>query len=105
MNQLTLAQALRDEGIQRADDHADPDWKDAALEAVHQTALALYEFIVDDVWERLGSRPAEGRAMGAVMKKAVSEGWIEATNLYKPSVQPQCHANPRRVWRSKVWVR
>lgn len=104
---LDAGRAARDEGMGRAALHADFDWLAAALNAVRMVAEARAEFTVDAVQARLVElgvgRPPEGRAMGAVMVSARQHGLIEGTDKYEPSSQPQCHANPRRVWKSLVY--
>jgi hypothetical protein len=44
--------------------------------------------------------PHEPRALGALMREAARNGLIEATDRVRPSERPQCHMNPKRVWRS-----
>lgn len=77
---------------------------DTFLNAIFITATEKSRFIVDDVWQTYGERrrPIDNRLMGNAMRRAVLAGYIEPTNEYVPSRQPQCHGNPRRVWRSKV---
>lgn len=98
------AKAERDEAIRRVQEAAALSWLAKAQEAIRACAESMETFTVDDVQARMvGSPPPrEGRAMGAAMVWARRNGLIEATGDYKPSVQPQCHANPRQVWRSKV---
>lgn len=97
-----VAKKARDSAIERADAAAPDDWKDAAYAAVEWCARNHQTFTVDEVQARLGdNKPPEGRAMGAVMVHAKRSGLIEPTGMYRPSTQPQCHANPRQVWKAK----
>lgn len=99
----TEAKAARDEALRRVDEHIPRAWRQKALAAVRLACVELDEWTVDDVWERLDAgRPPEGRAMGAVILQAARWGWCERTDRYRASSQPKCHANPRRVWRSKL---
>lgn len=90
----------RDDGMARVWNNA-TDWQLAALRAVHACACEHETFIVDRVWEYLdGEPPHDLRAMGMPMRIAAREGWIEATEAYRPSSRKSAHCNPRRVWRS-----
>jgi len=106
MNEMTLfdpvtAHAVTDEAVERADAHADADWMAAALEAVESCAERHALFTTDDVYRYLsGVATDEPRAMGAVMRKAQALGLCQATGDYRPSLRPQAHQNPKRVWQS-----
>ena len=99
------AKAERDEAIRRVQDSAEVTWLAKAQEAIRACAASMETFTVDDVQARMVGTPPprEGRAMGAAMVWARRNGLIEATGDYRPSTQPQCHANPRQVWKSKVY--
>jgi hypothetical protein len=92
----------REEAIAVVDENADEQWKAEALEAVRQVCLTQRTFTTDDVWAKLGKKDhtRENRAMGAVMRRARSAEYCEATSRYKPTKQPESHASPHRVWRS-----
>jgi hypothetical protein len=94
----------RDEALGRVEAHAAPEFMDLALGAIERVARQRDYFIVDEVWAELdGSAPThEKRAMGAAMRVAASRGLIEPTPDFRASEQPQCHANPRRIWRSRL---
>ena len=100
MEQLTLDQAIAraDDGIQRADEHASPDWKEQALAAVRQVCAAQREFLCDDIWSTGLEETRENRALGAVMRKAAKLGWCVRTDRTRPSVRS--HGSPKPVWRS-----
>jgi len=108
MNDQTLwdvfaAEAARDEALARVDTHADPDWKQTALDVVHDLARTRDEITTDDVWrviEQRGVGTHEHRALGAVMKRAAAEGWIARTDRTRRSERVQRHAGDVRVWRS-----
>jgi len=95
---------LRDEAIDRVEQHAPPDWADEALNVVIGLAREEgREFTTDAVWAGLnGAQPPEPRAMGAVMRKAVMLGWIEKTDRMEMSKRPRCHRRPLTVWRSRL---
>lgn len=95
-------QALAD-ALQTVDDHANPSWVLYARHVVEQVARTNRTFIVDAVWEAGLGKPAEARAIGAVMKWAQRERLIAPTPEFRPSAQRGCHRVPRRVWRSLVF--
>lgn len=104
MSQLDLwgqAAAGRDRQMRQVDEAADPAWKDEALAAIRATALALDEFISDDVW-RVGhlDPPREARALGPVFRRAMGEGWIAKTNRVRPSVRS--HLSGKPIWQSRL---
>lgn len=98
---LPEARETTAQAIQRVGDHADPDWKIRALEAVRAVAERQTHFIVDDCW-RFVEEPREPRAMGAVIAKARKQGLIAPTSEYRPSARVTAHSNPRRVWKSLI---
>ena len=95
---------LRDEGMARADEAADEEWKALAKSAVLWCARQLRPFTSDDVWARMlavdeeRARAREPRALGAVISKAYRDKFIEPTGEYRPSDRPETHRNPKRVW-------
>ena len=96
------ARTSREQAIKTAGDHADTDWKEIAYEAVLRTARDLDSFIVDEVWKRMprGFSTHENRAMGAVIRRAVSKGVISKTSHYIPSTKTSSHGAMRVVWKS-----
>lgn len=99
--QLVLGEEVRDEAVERVGSSVDPVWFVMALDAVDRVASKGQKFTTDEIWRRLdvhGAFDVEPRAMGAVMRKAVREGWCRATGEYRRSTRPECHARPVRVW-------
>ena len=98
------AKQARDAAIAKVAKHALPQFLFAADKAIRKTARDHHEFIVDDVWKNMPAvRTEDNRAMGAAIRRAVREGVIYATHQFRISEQPQCHANPRRVWASLIY--
>lgn len=105
---LTPAQqgeVLTDEAVALVDAHAQPQWKQAAYEAVETLASRQVDLTTDDVWHflrlhGLADGTHEKRAMGAVMRRAQSAGIIKATDNFRRSERPECHRNPKQVWAS-----
>jgi hypothetical protein len=94
----------REEGINRADKHANEQWKDVALDAVRKTARELRFFVADEVWKRMPAtaKTHENRALGAVMRKAAGFGWIKATDRFRTTEQKKSHRRPIREWESQI---
>lgn len=93
---------LRDEAVERVDLAASEEWKAAAWDAVKSVSGRLAYFTTDDVWEALRESAVsthENRAMGAVMTRARKAGLIFPTDEWRKSNRPECHSNPKRVWR------
>jgi tellurite resistance protein len=107
--QLTLADALteRDVAMARADDHAAPDWKTAAAEAVRWCAGTLTTFTTDDVLLRLADIGAPSThtltALGPVMQAAARAGVIAKTGDLRASRLRQRHRD-LTVWAWAPWV-
>lgn len=90
-----------DAAIAEAEAHADERWFAQALAVVRVLALRGEPFTTDDVWarlERMETSTHEPRAMGAVMRRAKAAGLCRPTDDYRPSVRPEHHRGPVRVW-------
>jgi hypothetical protein len=79
------------------------DWTARALNVVKRIARRNSTFTTDDVWEKLGEdRPAEPRALGSVMRTAVSSNICRSSGGYRQSRRPESHKRPVLVWRSAI---
>lgn len=104
------ARENRDAAIEQVDGAATEQWKARALQAVGRAAVRQELLIVDDMWTEFRAADEdfadtgthELRAMGAVVLQACQRGWLARTDMYRASERPNCHANPRRVWRSLI---
>jgi hypothetical protein len=98
------------EGIERAEEHANPAWKAQALKVVSDLAHKQLELTTDDVWEELKNLPETTRnasALGPVMLRARKAGLIERTALFRDSQRKNLtgragYGKPIRVWQSRV---
>lgn len=88
----------------RAAATVDPDWMRQARRVLRQLAGSGADFTADDVWARLTVRPAEPRALGAVIREAKLGGLIYDTGRSQPSTSRLGHARPVRVWRGSQQV-
>ena len=100
---LFAARKARDEAIRRVSDHAGTQWLEAAKSALVSVAKSRPEFIADQIWEAGLSKPSEARALGAVVRWALTEGIISDSGRYSKSAQPGLHCSPRKVWTSRLF--
>ncbi len=91
------------DGIRRAEENADEDWKRRAYLTGCDLARRLPEFCSDDLWGAGLEKPREARALGAVMQRLAKEGLIESTSRFVKTRQAGRHAADVRVWRSLVY--
>ena len=90
------------EAIRRVDEHAEPEWKDRADEALRQLALELRILTPDDLWDVI-ERPHEPRASGPVFLRARRAGWIEPTGRLVRSRNVKQHKNVITEYRSLIF--
>lgn len=95
--QLTLGEALRDDGMRKAWHAEGPPWKDAAMQALIQLADEGYPFTSEDVRVRAGD-PERSNAVGALFAAAARAGLIEQCGWAKAK-RPGMHATDLRCWR------
>ena len=100
---MTQGDLLRDQAIEKVEGSANDEWMGIAKFAVLRFARAEKFLTTDNIWNMMGdSTTHDNRAMGAVMRKAQAEGWIEPTDRTVKSTRAVCHSRPIRVWRSKL---
>lgn len=102
MEQLSIdyARARRDDGIQRAGDHAGNEWKDRARGYVLEFLAGNPEpFLAEDLREFAEVRglfaPPDGRAWGAVIQSAARDGLIRKVG-YAPA--KSSNLSPKVQW-------
>ena len=99
---LLTTRAQAREAIQRVEEHADPDWKTDAYEAIRRTCERMPEFISDDVWTVGGlTGTREDRALGPVFLRAKRDGLCVKTDRVRPSVRS--HAAGKPIWVSRIY--
>ena len=95
---------VTDEAIQRGLEHADTEWKDMALRCLKAVCLEKERFTMNDVrWLIDASliKTHDKRAIGGVMRKAKTMGWINSTGEFIRSKIG--HGIPMTVWRSLLY--
>lgn len=94
----SAARAARDAKITQADDHADAEWRDHADSIIRAHARTGCDFTTDEVMETLAAGPFsthEPRALGAVVKRLISQGVIVQTGWARSRRR---HASPIPVY-------
>lgn len=95
--QLELGEALRDEGVARADQAADDAWKAEVDRVIRRLAARGAPFTSDDVRAAGVPEPASHKAWGGRYTALAKAGVIRAVG-WQTSSNPATHARPVRVW-------
>lgn len=96
-------EAARADGIARADEHANPDWKQAARRAIAACAYRYPDFTADEVWAELAEAGVdcsthEPSALGPVFLAASRAGIIRKTGATRRTKLARRHRD-LTVWR------
>lgn len=94
--------AATNAGIEMAFDGAGTDWKATATAEVEYLSRTLDEFTTDEVIARLelhGAPPDNLMALGSIMRRAASAGWIENSGRRRRTKIKRRHRE-LTVWRS-----
>ena len=79
----------------------DTNWKQQIIDIVLGYATDT-EFTTDQIWDYCYQHnietPHEPRALGAILIGLARNGFVKATDRYRPSHRVACHARPIRVW-------
>lgn len=92
----------RDDAIARADDHANPEWRERAYQAVRKVARMRLDFTADEVWDELADvseTTHNPSALGPVFLRAAKAGVIVKTGELRLSKHTQRHRD-LTVWRA-----
>lgn len=101
MKQPTLDEALAaaQDGMDRAERHADPDWKQAARDVIARLAVSGEPFTSDDVCAALDQVPEsihDRRAVGPMIAAAGRSGLIRKTGDMRRSTRR--HGSLQFLW-------
>lgn len=97
----------KQEAMKRSMNHANPDWKAAALDAIVEVASKQASFTSDDilaVLDRLDVKTHDTRALGGILTAAARLKWIRKSGNYVPSKRPACHSRPILIWESLIFT-
>jgi len=100
------AQSGKESGMAQVEQNANPEFKDAAIEAIRQAALHNQEVSINDIWpalDALGITTHENRAAGPVMTQCARNGWIVKTDRTIRSIRSTRHKGDVRVWHSLLY--
>jgi len=109
MSYQPTGRELADAGMATAAAHADAvtggQWSELAWDFLLAFTKTHSTFMAEDVRSAAaltGAVPAppDQRAWGAIIQKAARANLIERIG-YAPMKSPNCHANPKSVWRVK----
>ena len=105
MKFMTKAKKLRDAALNQVEQNANQEWKDAALEIIHELSRhKVGQSITSDVvwlilsFEHPNLKTHQPSAMGAIFRRAASLGYIHPSREFVQSERPSSHARPIRVW-------
>ena len=95
------AAEARDDAVGAVASAADPDWMTRAWHTLIHWLKTHDEFFVDDFWTGTGlDEPREARALGAIVRRAASQGLMTKTGEFRKSVRS--HLTEKPVWRSEI---
>lgn len=106
VHQPTLEDAQREatEAITAVGSHVSPDWRASALDIVASVARSHGTFTADDVREAADRvelpSPHDARAWGAILRAAVTAGWIASTG--RTARSRYRHGSPTTIWASRI---
>jgi hypothetical protein len=105
---ITEAKINRDRAMGKVG-RVNVDFVNDAIRTIEIVASRRRDFIVDQVWDQMvredfAAMPTDNRAMGVAIREARKLGIIRPSGHFRASAQPQCHANPRRVWESLTYA-
>jgi hypothetical protein len=88
------------DGMNRAENHADEEWKQAVVDAIYMLAKGPSAFTTDEVWLAVGDDASthEPRAMGPMIRNCVRAGMIVKAEGLQCSSLSACHRRPKQLW-------
>jgi hypothetical protein len=94
------AAAATEMAVEAVEHNADPEWLERAFQAVQICARDNAHFTVDRVWDYI-EKPREPRALGPVMRRAMSAQVIASTGEYDKS--DRRHSSPVMIYKSLLF--
>ena len=97
----------KEEGMKRAEAHANVDWKDAAERRLIRLTKNKRFFTSDDILSYLDNKEIkthDNRALGGIMNRWVRQGYISPIG-FQNSSRPSRHGGTVRLWKSNLYKR
>ena len=114
---MTAPEINRDEAMARADQHAQPEWKDLARRCIEWLARERRTFTSDDIWDALAEhypnvQTHEHRALGPILLKATRDGLIRTQScaacgtkkVMVASRRPEANCSDTPIYESLVYA-
>ncbi len=98
---VRAARVRRRDGMTRADEHADSQWRADAWAWLGAYLRTHPTFFADDAWPAGCPRPREARAFGPLVLRAAREGLIRKTGTFR--ARTSGNLTPAPVWESLVY--
>jgi hypothetical protein len=99
-----------EDGMKRADDHADVRWKHLLDACIVAAARKKAEITIDDVLDEFDAIPEANRpdthnwsALGPAMRRAWKMGVLKPTDRVARSRRPHKHGNRGNIWLSQYY--
>ena len=83
--------------------NTDDDWKEEALQAIHQVCRQKPDFICDDIWATGLRSTHNDKALGPVLMAAKKLGYCVKSDRVRPSLRS--HLSGKPVWVSRLFER
>lgn len=93
--------------IEKADEHADAEWKVEAIKIVEDLARRKMFFNADDFWmvmDKTGFKTHDKRAFGNIMRQAVKKDLCKKTTTFVKSKRKNCHSMDIPVYESLIYL-
>ena len=104
--EFDFGEAGKQDGMDRAEQNANPDFHNAAVQAIYEHAKRNPKVTINVVWpvlEALGISTHENRASGPVMRDCAKRKWIRKTNTTETTTRPTRRKGDVAVWESLIF--
>ena len=98
-------EAAKQDGMDRAELHANSDFKEAAQKIIYHHAKHNPTVTINILWDGLdllGITTHENKASGPVMRRCAKQGWIRKTNMVDTTTRPTRNKGSVAIWESLI---
>lgn len=101
---MTMIDPTQD-GINRSEAGAKEAFLAEAYDAGLRVAASTGIFTTDEIWAQMpeGVATSDNRAMGSVMRRLASDGYIRKLPGYQATTRREAHRRPVQLWQSRVF--